>query len=503
MKNKTWKKDASSLVDAFRKKEISPYEEMQNTIEAIENSKINSVCFTDFERALKESKDADVTKPFGGVPALIKELEPVKGWPYREGSLLFKDRIADHTMHAVDRLLTKGGAVPVGLTTSSEFGGLNVSITKLNGITQNPWKTGRTVGGSSGGAAASVAGGLASLATGSDGGGSIRIPAGYCGLLGMKGTFGRVTRAPHAYMRPNTVVGGILARSVRDVARYYDVVSGVDPFDPSTLVNDGKWEQNLGKSSLKGKKVAVIPSLCDVTLEDGVEALINKQADLLIKDLGLVKVDIEVKPPILAAYWMMENLVTLIGELGNGWPKKAGELTDEVAMGIMLSEAFYNFKTASITELRRIEANEEMARAFEQVDYIIAATNPGPAFPAEATKSNQQKDLLDFLKENSLIKTGSKAALYGARVLSSLNQKIPIYILDEAAKRFPEMMAMGALTMISNVYGNPAVSIPAGFIDALPVGLQVLAPHHRDGELLDIALVVEKERPWPLHAPLD
>jgi aspartyl-tRNA(Asn)/glutamyl-tRNA(Gln) amidotransferase subunit A len=172
-------------------------------------------------------------------------------------------------------------------------------------------------------------------------------------------------------------------------------------------------------------------------------------------------------------------------------------------MGIMLSEAFYNFKTASITEMRRIEANEEMARAFEQVDYIIAATNPGPAFPAEATKSNQDSDLLDFLKENSLVKSGSKAVLYGARVVSSFNQKIPVYVLDEAAKRFPEMMNMGALTMISNVYGNPAVSIPVGSIDSLPVGMQVLASHHRDGELLDIALSVEMERPWPLHAPLD
>lgn len=491
------------MVDAFRKKEITPYEEMQNTIEAIENSKINSVCFTDFEKALKESKDADITKPFGGVPALIKELEPVKGWPHREGSLLFKDRIADHTMHAVDRLLTKGGAIPVGLTTSSEFGGLNVSITKLNGITHNPWKMGRTVGGSSGGAAASVAGALACLATGSDGGGSIRIPAGYCGLLGMKGTFGRTTRAPHAYMRPNTVVGGILARSVRDAARYYDVVAGVDPYDPSTLVSDGMWEQNLGKTKFKGKKVAVIPNLCNVTLEDGVEKLILDNADLLIKDLGLEKVDIDVSPPNLAAYWMMENLVTLIGDLGKLWPRKAGDLTDEVAMGIMLSEAFYNFKTASITEMRRIEANEEMARAFEQVDYIIAATNPGPAFPAEATKSNQDSDLLDFLKENSLVKSGSKAVLYGARVVSSFNQKIPVYVLDEAAKRFPEMMNMGALTMISNVYGNPAVSIPVGSIDSLPVGMQVLASHHRDGELLDIALSVEMERPWPLHAPLD
>ena len=145
---------------------------------------------------------------------------------------MFKDRIADHTAHNVTRLLDDGGAVPVGLTTASEFGGLNVSITKLNGVAHNPWRHGRTVGGSSGGAAASVMGGLVSLATGGDGGGSIRIPAGYTGLLGMKGTYGRITRGPHAMSRPNTVVLGNLARSVRDAARFYDVTAGRRPLGP-------------------------------------------------------------------------------------------------------------------------------------------------------------------------------------------------------------------------------------------------------------------------------
>ena len=125
--------------------------------------------------------------------------------------------------------------MPVGLTTASEFGGLNVSVTKLNGVTHNPWRHGRTVGGSSGGSAAAVSGGLVTLATGGDGGGSIRIPAGYTGLLGMKGTFGRIPRGPHAFMRPNTVVLGNLARSVRDAARYYDVCGGYDPHDPTSL----------------------------------------------------------------------------------------------------------------------------------------------------------------------------------------------------------------------------------------------------------------------------
>ena len=136
------------------------------------------------------------SRPFGGVPVGVKELEPVTGWPQTEGSLVFRDRVATRTGTMVERLLGAGGAVPVGLTTASEFGGLNVSVTKLNGVTHNPWRHGRTVGGSSGGSAAAVVGGLVPLATGGDGGGSIRIPAGYTGLLGMKGTYGRIPRGP-------------------------------------------------------------------------------------------------------------------------------------------------------------------------------------------------------------------------------------------------------------------------------------------------------------------
>src|SRR4029079_15110751 len=117
---------------------------------------------------------ADVSQPFGGLPLAIKELEPVQGWPANEASVVVRDRVATYTSTVVERLLGAGDAVPVGLTTASEFGGLNVSVTNLNGCTHNPGRHGRTVGGSSSGSAAAVAGALVPLATGGDGGGSIR-----------------------------------------------------------------------------------------------------------------------------------------------------------------------------------------------------------------------------------------------------------------------------------------------------------------------------------------
>ena len=501
MTDTPWQGDACSLVDAFRAGERSPLEETEASLAAISESKLNSFSFVDPERARESAREADVSLPFGGVPTAIKELEQVKGWPDTGASLVFVDRIADQNSNANLRLFERGGVVPVGMTTASEFGGLNVSVTKLNGVTHNPWRHGSTVGGSSGGAAASVAGGLVSLATGGDGGGSIRIPAGYTGLLGMKGTFGRITRGPVAFSRPNTVVSGNLSRSVRDAARFYDVCAGLDPYDPTSLPSPGNWEANLGTHDLSGLRVAVVPNLGGITLEDGVEQRIRDEAAALIADNNMVQVDIDVRPPNLAAQWMMGNLSTLLAELGPLWPKCAKDLTDEVAIGLYLSQSMYNLRTAAVAEQMRVEANQAMARAFEQVDLIIAASNPGPAFAAEASMSSTENNLIEKAKSSTAAKGAFRAALFGTRLASTFAPKLPSTLLDQVSERFPEMVNMGALTIISNIYGNPAVSIPAGTVRGLPVGMQVLARHHEDPLLFDVALAVERERPWPMVAP--
>ena len=496
-----WQNDAASLVDAFRAGERSPVEELEATLSAIEASDLNCFSHLDPERAREAAAKADLSLPFGGVPTAVKELETVEGWPATGASLVFKDRVGDHTDTHIRHLFERGGVVPVGMTTASEFGGLNVSVTKLNGVTHNPWQHGRTAGGSSGGSASAVAGGLVSLATGGDGGGSIRIPAGYTGLLGMKGTFGRITRGPHAYMRPNTVVEGNLSRSVRDAARYYDVCAGVDAYDPTTLPSAGGWEKALGTQDLRGRKIAIVPNLGGITLEPGVEDRIRSEAAALIADTGMVEVEVDVTPPNLAAQWMMGNLSTLMAELGDRWPRCADDLTDEVAIGVYLSQSLYNLHTAASAEKLRMQANEAMARAFDEVDFIVAATNPGPAFPAEAATSNADDDLIDWVKSSTLARYALRALLFGTRTAATVNPKLPSALLGMASARFPEMVNMGALTIVSNIYGNPAVSIPAGTLGGLPIGMQVLGRHHEDALLFDVALAVERERPWPMVAP--
>jgi Asp-tRNA(Asn)/Glu-tRNA(Gln) amidotransferase A subunit family amidase len=496
-----WLGDACSLVDAFRAGERSPKEELQATLEAIEASDLNCFSFLDPERALAAAEEADLTKPFGGVPVGIKELEQVAGWPDTGASLVFKDRIATFTAEATRRFIEEGGANPVGLTTASEFGGLNVSVTKLNGVTHNPWRHGRTVGGSSGGSAAAVAGGLVTIASGGDGGGSIRIPAGYTGLLGMKGTFGRVSRGPHAFSRPGTVVLGCLARSVRDAARHFDVCAGLDPRDPTSLPNPGGWERNLGSTDLKGKKVAVLPSIAGVTLEPGVEDEIRARAADLIELAGMEPVDIRLDLPNLAAQWAMGNLSTLLAELDRRWPACADDLTDEIALGLILAQSTYNLNLAAVAEAQRLQANEAMASAFEQVDYIICATNPGPAFAADATTSSPSATFLDTAKASRAARAAFRGLMASVRVANGAFPRLSNRLIELVVERVPDLVTMGGLTIISNIYGNPAVSIPAGSVDGLPVGLQVLARHHRDAELFDVAYAYEREIGWPLVAP--
>jgi aspartyl-tRNA(Asn)/glutamyl-tRNA(Gln) amidotransferase subunit A len=317
----------------------------------------------------------------------------------------------------------------------------------------------------------------------------------------MKGTFGRIPRNPHAYMRPNTVVLGNLARSVRDAARYYDVCSGYAAGDPSSLPKHPGFEAGLGTHDLAGKRVAVVPALGGVLLEPGVEEHLRAEADALVADTDMVPVDLDIELPNLAAQWMMGNLATLLAELDGKWPGCARDMTPEVASGLYMSQALYNLHTAAVAERLRVQANEAMAAAFDQVDFVIASTNPGPAFPAESAMSSTEVNFVDWAKSSRIASYAFRALLFGTRAASVVRPGLPTALLDAVTRRFPDLVNMGGLTIISNIYGNPAVSIPAGTVGGLPVGMQVLTRHHADELLFDVALAVERERPWPLVAP--
>jgi len=364
-------------------------------------------------------------------------------------------RIAAFSTTQVDRL-DAAGAVRVGQTAASEFGGLNVSVTRLHGVTHNPWQHGRTAGGSSGGSAAAVAGGLLPIASGGDGGGSIRIPAGFCGLVGMKGTAGRIPRGPHTEIAPLTVVVGCLARSVRDVARWYDVCAGYDGRDPYSLPRVDGWERDLGTRDLAGLRAVIAPDLGSALVHPEVAARVVEAGEALARDAGLRLVDVPVRLPGVGYEWAMTNLAQLRRDLGDRWPDCKDDMTLEMAFGLDLASKVFDLDLAATCERQRTEANEAMAAVFDQADLIICATNPDVAFPADITLNTRVGDQSVGPENN------------------------------------------GALTIPANVVGNPAISIPVGTVDGLPVGMQIMTRHHDDALLLDLARVVERERPWPL-----
>ncbi|MGB0114357.1 MAG: amidase, partial [Ilumatobacteraceae bacterium] len=459
--DRPWTGDAVSLVEAFRSGERSPVEELEATYAAIDASDLNAISHTDRDAAFAAASSADVSLPFGGVPIGAKELNHIEGWPATEASVALSDRISGHTDTMFTRL-TAAGAVLAAQTTASEFGATNQTSTDLHGVTRNPWNLDRTPGGSSGGSSAGVAGGLFTIASGSDGGGSVRIPAGFCGLVGLKATFGRTPMGPKVGPGNLTVVFGCQARSVRDTARWFDVTNGFDPRDPLSLPRVEGWEVGLGSHAddLRALRVAVLPEFGGSVVADETMEVVSEAGAWLIDLLGMRRRDVEPALPRTGGTWGITGAVFVRQIIGDRWPECADGLSGSMRAGMAATIERYNVDVAIQAENSRIELNEAMADLFEQVDLVIAPTNPDVAFGAE----------------------GRLPRTFGGKESTAANN--------------------GTLTIPSNIYGNPAISIPMGTgADGLPIGLQVIGPHFSEELLLDVALAVERERPWPLIAP--
>jgi aspartyl-tRNA(Asn)/glutamyl-tRNA(Gln) amidotransferase subunit A len=457
-----WQGDACSLVDAFRRGDRSPLEELDATYAALAASTLNAVCFRPTEAARAAAATADVAKPFGGVPIGVKELDHVAGWPATNASTVFEDEVATFTSTLLSRLVEDGGAVLAAQTTASEFGGVNVTRTLLHGATGNPWEPSRTPGGSSGGSASVVAGGLLTLATGGDGGGSIRIPAGFTGLVGLKATYGRIPRGPQLEIGNYTTTTGGLTRSVRDTARLFDVANGHDARDPFSLPRVEGWEGGLGTlgDALRGLRVAVVADWGAAVVSPAMWERLEDAADHLIATAGLTRVDgVDTSLPRMGAAWSISGMVNVANLLGHRWPACAGELTPEIRHGLQRTEGLYDAAARGKIERRRTDLNEAMARIFGEVDLVMTASNPDVAFAAE----------------------GPLPSTFGGVEGGMANN--------------------GRLTFPANLHGCPAISIPAGELDGLPIGLQVVGRHFSEPLLLELALAMERTRPWPLVAP--
>src|SRR6266851_5492808 len=304
---------ASALLDAYRRKTLSPVEATKAALSRLDRlePKLNAFVLVDAEGALAAARESEARWARGtpkglvdGVPTTIKDIVLTKGWPTLRGSLLSKrDQPWDEDAPAVARL-REHGAVFLGKTTTPEFGWKALGDSPLTGITRNPWNLAHTPGGSSAGAAAALAAGIGALAIGTDGGGSIRIPAAFCGISGIKATFGRVPAYPASAMGLLSNVGP-MARTVADAALMLSVLAGADVRDPYRLprreqdYRDGREKDYRDGLSdgVKGLRIAVSRDLGYAKVDPEIAAAFDKAA-ATFRDLGA---EVEVKDPGFAS----------------------------------------------------------------------------------------------------------------------------------------------------------------------------------------------------------
>jgi aspartyl-tRNA(Asn)/glutamyl-tRNA(Gln) amidotransferase subunit A len=465
--------DAWEIADAVRGGELHAVDVLDDHLERVEalNPSLNALCFLDLEAAHDRARDIDARVAAGedpgalaGVPLGVKELAQVAGWPDTDASFVFEDRVAGADCTEVARLRASG-AVLVGLTTASEFGAVSYVNTPLHGVTRNPWDLSRTPGGSSGGSSAAVAAGLFPACTGGDGGGSIRIPASYCGLPGMKTTFGRTGAGPGPYSFSMTSVPGPVVRSVRDAARYLDVIAGPTVSDPTSLAHppdslEAGILSGAGLAALRGARTVWSSTLGYASAEPGVERVAHDAALALVELAGLELIDVPVVLPKPGASWGVLSTLNDMASSYEAMRDRADVLTDVMRAALLSYERLRPDVMLKAIRGRR-ETVAAAAKVFETVDLVLTPTTPTPAFEAEGR-------------------------LYG-----TVNGKD----VSLAGLSAP-------FTMPFNLTGQPACSIPAGVVDGLPVGLQVVARRHEDLACLAAAAVLEDARPWPKLAPL-
>jgi aspartyl-tRNA(Asn)/glutamyl-tRNA(Gln) amidotransferase subunit A len=431
---------------------------------------LNAVCFLDADAARTRAGaiDAAVARgedpgPLAGVPIGVKELASVRGWPETHASVVYADAVATTDDTEVARLRA-AGAVLTGLTTASEQGTVSFTNTPLHGITRNPWDPARTPGGSSGGSAAAVAAGLFPVCTGGDGGGSIRIPASYCGLFGMKSTFGLVGSGPGAFDMSLNSVRGPMARSVRDAARYLDVVAGPTPTDPTSLPRPAvSFETEIvsgaAQERLRGLRAAFVDSVGFAGARSDVATVARDAASALVDAAGFELVEVEIELPKPGASW---GVLSSINDMAWHLDAVRDHLDELTPVHRASFESVVHLRPDVLLKVvrRRHELLVALAAVFAEVDVLLTPTTPTPAFEAEGRLRGEVE--------------GREVSLFG---LSA------------------------AFTAPFNLSGQPAASMPAGTVDGLPVGLQVVAPRHHDLRPLGAGAVLEEVRPWPRLAP--
>ena len=389
-----------------------------------------------------------------GVPVSIKDMIATRGVRTTMGSLVLQDWVPDFDSPVAERL-RNAGATLLGKTTTCEFGWKADSGNRVVGPARNPWRPDRTPGGSSGGAAAAVAAGLGPVAIGSDGAGSVRIPAAFCGVFGIKPSCGVIPVFPGSPIESLSHVG-VLSTTVADAALVLDVVAGPDPRDRFSLPDSGVSYASAIAGPLGALRVAWSP------------------------DLGYASVEPEVAELTAAAAAVFETLGCRVSEATPAWDDPYPHLDTIWSTAHAASHRHDLEQVRHLLDPGRLEMIE---RAMSITGIELASAHAAKSTFAEAVR--QFMDGYDLLLTPTLPLTAFEA---GADQPSQM------------AGKPTEYLSWTPFTYPFNIAGLPAASVPCGTSDGLPVGLQIVGGWRQDALVMRAAAAFEEAAPWPRHA---
>ena len=474
----------AGLITGLREKSFSSTELAYAYLERIRllDDSLNSYISVDEDLVLADARSADQrlasgeTRPLTGIPIAHKDIFCTSGIRTSCGSLMLDNFVPPYDATLIRRFKEQG-AVMLGKTNMDEFAMGSSNESSYYGPVRNPWDTDRVPGGSSGGSAAAVAAGLAPAATGTDTGGSIRQPAAFCGITGLKPTYGRVSRLGMIAFASSLDQAGPMASSAEDCALLLNAMAGHDPLDSTSSEEPVvDYCQNL-EDSIEGLRIG-LPS---EYFGDGLDAATGGQIQAALKELesqGAVLVDVTLPNTRLAipTYYVIApaeastNLSRFDGvrygyrctdpqDLHDLYTRTRGEgFGDEVKRRILvgtyaLSAGYYDAYYKKAQQVRRL-IRQDFLTCFEQVDVIAGPTTPGPAFALGA-------------------KTDDPLSMY----------------LEDV------------YTLAVNLAGLPGMSVPAGMVDGMPVGLQLIGRHFDESRLLNVAHRYQQATDWHRQRP--
>ncbi|MGO4126480.1 amidase [Inquilinus sp. YAF38] len=456
---------AGELLEGYRHRRFTPREVLEDVIAALEHTDaLCNVVVTPIYEAARAAADAagaawaagTAEGRLAGVPVTVKDLIFVAGVPASAGAPAMQGFVPDVDAAAVASLKA-AGAIITAKTTTCESGYKLTADSPVSGITRNPWRLDRTSGGSSGGAAAAVAAGCGPLAVGTDGVGSIRVPSAFCGVFGIKPTFGLVPRSP-GFSPPSWASlahTGSIARTVADAALLLEVIAGHDPRDGASLpIGARRFDVTAGR--LDGLRIAAS------------------------EDLGFAAVDPQVRAAFRRA---LDTLADLGADVAAGGPALDTDMLEGVLQPIAFTEQAAAVAHRSSDELAGSEAEYldvvARGRAYRGTEYIAATYRRGAV----------RGQFLDLFRRADLLVTPTAA------VTAFAAGTIGVDTID--GREVDPHLGWSPFTWPINLAGLPAATIPCGFdADGLPIGLQIVAPWLEEGAIFRVAAAFEAARPW-------